>query len=103
MEDVTLSSLKQNCYSQKDFKIGERVRVYITYWGIWTDISVREGIVLDPDNKKKDYFWDSKVSSLRLKVEKTGKVRDRKPELKEAGYTRSYIYRSIGLVEKLDS
>ncbi len=33
MGNITLSSLKQNSYNPKDFRIGERVRLYITYWG----------------------------------------------------------------------
>lgn len=101
MENITLSCLTQNLYKPKDFTSGEKVRVYITYWGVCTEIYVREGTVLDPNYPKGSYFWGSKEPSLRLKVEKAGRVRDRKPRLEKASYIRSYIYPNIGLVEKL--
>lgn len=101
MDNITRSCLAQCRYSPKDFKVGERLRVYITYWGFCTEIDVREGVVLDPDYPKKSYFWGSPESSLRLKVENSGRVVDRKPKLRKVSYIRSYIYPNIGLVERL--
>lgn len=62
---------------------------------------MREGRVLDPNYPKGIYFWGSKEPSLRLKVERAGRVRDRKPKLGKVSYIRSYIYPNVGLVEKL--
>jgi hypothetical protein len=101
MKNITLSCLKQNSYTPTDFKIGEKVRLYITYWGSCTEIDVREGTVLDPNYVKKSY-WKEGEPSLNILVEKAGRVRDRKPKLTKTSYTRSYIYPSIGLVEKLE-
>jgi len=103
MDNITLSCLGRCRYSPKDFKVREKLRVYITYWGSCTEIDVREGFVLDPDYPKKSYFGGRLEPSLRLKVEKAGRVVDRKPKLGKVSYIRSYIYPNIGLVEKLES
>ncbi len=101
MEDITLACLRENRYGSKDFSKGEKVRLYITYWGICTEIEVREGIVINP-KAKRNVMGYYKRPALKLKVEKAGRVVDRKPNLEDVFYTRSYQYFNIGLVERLE-
>ncbi len=100
ISDIVIANLRRkNVYGPKDFKIGERVRIYIEYWGYE---GFREGIVLDPEYQKK-HTW-GKTDALRLAVKKSGwiNMHDRKGGPIPESYTRPFIYSNIGFVEKFE-
>lgn len=96
MENITRGCLNQKLFP-KDFAEGEKIRLYITYWGSCTDIKIIEGTVLDT-LVMKEGLWPS----LKLEVNKKGWVYDRKIKTRDVNYKRSYMYANIGLVDRLE-
>ncbi len=74
MRPMKLSDLNHR-YSEKDFEVGKRVRIFINYSGSCTEIEIREGIILAPQ-----------INYLKMRVKKAGRVVDGKPDLKLGPY-----------------
>jgi predicted DNA-binding antitoxin AbrB/MazE fold protein len=90
-----LDSLNLPEFLHVDLKEGERVRIYIAYWGSSSVREVREGVIINPRQfKKKDL-------SLKLRVERAGIMVDDEPKLKEVDYVKPYLYKNIRRIERL--
>ena len=115
MARVTVSRVR-NYYQPEQFTEGDRVRLYITHG--YGEIEFRQGIVLDNDRVTHRGVFGKK--GLTLKVEKAGRVYDRKISLGGAycsstrfadmlrrgvntkkPFTRTYAYGSNWFAEKL--
>ncbi len=87
-------------YTQEDFKVNEKVRIYITPSGKrHTERETREGIVLETGIE--NGFVMSKNPSLKLCVYKTGRFVGKELEADDKRYVGKYLYSNIKFVEHL--